>query len=100
MFETLRTHAQLNQRFVTASWVGTTAPLVKVPSGSRARIIQVEESQVLRKRLADLGLAAGMDVRVLRQSQGHGPLIIAVRNDTRLALGWSIASKITAQIEG
>jgi Fe2+ transport system protein FeoA len=77
---------------------GATLPLCLVPPGARARIVHVDEGRRFRKRLADLGLAVGMDVRVLKTSQGSGPLILAVCNDARLAIGWGMANKIRVQI--
>ncbi len=78
---------------------GPTLPLCLVKQGARARIVAVDEPRRFRKRLADLGLAAGMEVRVLQAPRGSGPMILAVRNDARLAIRWELANKIRVQIE-
>lgn len=77
---------------------GITLPLCLVPPGGRARIIHVDEGRRFRRRLAELGLAVGMEVRVVRASRGVGPLILAVCNDSRLAMGWGMANKIRVQV--
>ncbi|HEX3050885.1 MAG TPA: FeoA family protein [Aggregatilineaceae bacterium] len=73
-------------------------PLCLVKQGQAARIVRVDQEPRLRKRLADLGLAAGMDVRVLRASVNAGPMILAVRCDTRLAVGWAMARRIEVEL--
>jgi len=73
-------------------------PLCLVKQGQAARIVRVDQEPRLRKRLADLGLAAGMDVRVLRASVNAGPMILAVRCDTRLAVGWAMAKRIEVEL--
>jgi Fe2+ transport system protein FeoA len=78
---------------------GSTLPLCLVGAGERARIIQVDEGHRFRRRLADLGLAVGMEVRVVQASRGAGPLILAVCNDSRLAVGWGMANKIRVQVK-
>lgn len=92
-------HSLLQHSHVQHAPLGTTASLAQVGHGARVRITQIEGGQRLRKRLADLGLAVGMEVRLLRDARGHGPVIIAVRHDTRLALGWGMASKIMVRLE-
>lgn len=77
---------------------GPELPLCLVKAGECAVVEHVDEGKRFRKRLADLGLAAGMDVRVLRASYGSGPMIVAVRNDARLALGWGMANKIHVRL--
>jgi Fe2+ transport system protein FeoA len=78
---------------------GSTLPLCLVGQGARVRIVAVDEPRRFRKRLADLGLAAGMEVRVLQAPRGSGPMILAVRNDARLAIRWEMANKIRVQVE-
>lgn len=77
----------------------TTLPLCLVPSGESARIVHIEQGRRCRKRLADLGLATGMDVRVLRASRVGGPMILAIRNDARLAIGRGMAMKIRVRMD-
>ncbi|NLX09259.1 MAG: ferrous iron transport protein A [Chloroflexi bacterium] len=78
--------------------VAAALPLCLVRPGQRARIVQVEHGQRFRKRLADLGLAPGMELRVMQASHLSGPLILAVRCDARIALGWGMAKKIQVEL--
>ncbi|WP_162909239.1 FeoA family protein [Aggregatilinea lenta] len=77
---------------------GPVLPLCLVKAGKRAVVDRVYEGQRFRKRLADLGLATGMELHVLRASYGSGPMIVAIRNDARLALGWGMANKIHVRL--
>jgi len=75
-------------------------PLSFATSGKTVSLTEIHAGHRLRKRLADLGLHVGMHVRVVQGSTG-GPLILAVRNDTRLAIGRGMAQKIMVQhVEG
>jgi len=76
-----------------------TLPLSRVAPGERAYIVQVEQGRRFRKRLADLGLAVGMEVRVLHGSRWRGPMILAVRHDARIAVGWGVANKIWVRLD-
>jgi Fe2+ transport system protein FeoA len=78
--------------------IGATLPLCLVAPGESARIVRVDEGRKFRKRLADLGLVVGMEVRVVQAAHGAGPMILAVRNDSRLAVGWGMANKIRVQL--
>lgn len=68
-------------------------PLSMVSSGETVELVKISEDKRLRKRLADLGLTVGLDVRVI-QNHFTGPLILAVKEDARLAIGRSMAHKI------
>ncbi len=48
---------------------------------------------MLRKRLAELGMSPGEKIRVLQCYSG-GPVIVAVKEDTRMAIGRGMAHKI------
>lgn len=74
-------------------------PLTMARDGERVRIVALHAGRGLDRRLAAMGLAVGMEVRVM-QSQTEGPLLVAVR-DTRLGLGRGMAHKIlVVPIEG
>ena len=75
----------------------STLPLCRLEPGDAACIVAVDEGRRFRKRLADLGLAVGMEVQVVRASRGGGPMILAICSDSRLALGWGIANKILVE---
>ena len=68
-------------------------PLSMVSSGETVELVQIREGRRLRKRLADLGLNVGLDVRVV-QNCFSGPLILAVKEDARLAIGRGMAHQI------
>ncbi len=67
-------------------------PLSMAIPGDVVRLVGVRGGNTIRRRLADMGLTPGMIVRVV-QTNG-GPVIIAFRDDSRLALGWGMAQKI------
>jgi len=72
-------------------------PLTMVSPGERVRMIAIQGGHTVRKRLADLGLTPGTVLQVV-QANVHGPLIIAVKNDARLALGRGMAHKIQVEL--
>lgn len=72
-------------------------PLTMVSPGERVRMITVQGGHTVRKRLADLGLTPGTILKVI-QANAHGPLIVAVKNDARLALGRGMAHKIQVEL--
>lgn len=71
-------------------------PLTMATPGERVRIIAILGGHAARKRLADLGLTPGTVLNVI-QANAHGPLIVAVKNDARLALGRGVAHKIQVE---
>jgi len=68
-------------------------PLTFAADGDTVALMEIRAGSALRKRLGDLGLNIGMQVRIV-QSSTNGPLILAVTNDSRLALGRGMAQKI------
>ena len=70
-------------------------PLALAQPGESVKLVALRGGQQLRKRLADLGLTVEMPLRVV-QGNGHGPLIIAVK-DTRLAIGCGMAHHIMVE---
>jgi ferrous iron transport protein A len=68
-------------------------PLSMVAPGQTVELVSIQGGQKLRKRLADLGLNVGMTVRVM-QAHPTGPMIVAVKGDSRLALGRGITHKV------
>ena len=70
-------------------------PLALAQPGESVKLVALHGGQQLRKRLADLGLTLEMPLRVV-QGNGHGPLIIAVK-DTRLAIGRGMAHHIMVE---
>lgn len=67
--------------------------LTMVRPGQTVELVQIKENSRLRKRLADLGLNVGLPIRVV-QNYYTGPMILAVKEDTRLAIGRGMAHNI------
>lgn len=61
-------------------------PLSMASQGQTVTITQVNGGQMLRQRLLDLGLNLGARVHIVKNEM-TGPLILAVKEDGRLALG-------------
>ncbi len=73
-------------------------PLSAIDAGETVSLIEIQGGRKLRKRFADLGLNVGMSIRVV-QNAHSGPLILAVKDDTRLAIGRGMAGKICVSME-
>lgn len=71
--------------------------LAELPFGTSARVVSVEDTSVVAKRLMEMGVVPGARVSVLRQAPLGDPLQITVRN-YRLALRRNEADaiKVTA----
>lgn len=74
-----------------------TMPLSFVESGEEAVVQEVRGGLSMRRRLADLGLHQGASIRVVK-NDGPGPMIVAVKQDARLALGRGMAHHILVHI--
>lgn len=68
-------------------------PLTFAASGETVALVAIHAGDTLRQRLTELGLHIGMTLRVV-QGERSGALIVAVKNDTRLALGRGMAQKM------
>jgi len=66
--------------------------LIDLPGGRCARVHRIDGGHRLLNRLLALGLAPGVQLRVLRNPR-RGPLLVLV-NDTRIALGRGEAAKL------
>lgn len=88
-----------NKLLSPASIPATVFPLSHAVEGQRVRVVQIEGGGRVRRRLAELGLLPGSEVRVIR-SYRSGPLVVIVRQDTRLVLGYGVAAKIMVQAAG
>ena len=65
--------------------------LIDVPSGSRARIVDVSGGLGLRGRLLQMGLVPGTPIEVI--DTNRGPVIVRVRG-VSMAIGRGIAHRI------
>lgn len=72
-----------------------TCALSSVPVGRAACLLCVGADQRLKRRLAELGLTPGVELRVL-QNNG-GPVLVAVRS-SRLALGRDMARRLDVSL--
>jgi len=66
------------------------------PPGVDVRLVAIYGGRGIRRRLADLGLTPGTTLRVV-QAHSWGPLIVAFKDDARLALGRGMAHKIQVE---
>ena len=71
--------------------------LAMVAPGETVKLISVRGGQRVSKRLADLGLTPDTIVCVV-QANAYGPLIVAFKEDVRLALGRGMAHKIEVEL--
>ncbi len=69
----------------------STLPLSMITPGQTVKLVAITTGRKLRRRLTELGLTPGVELRVM-QDQG-GPMLLSVYN-SRLALGRSMAHKI------
>ena len=67
-------------------------PLAMAQPGETVTVIGVRAGWGLQRRLADMGLTPGVQIRVVN-SQMSGPVLIDLRG-SRVALGRGIAQKI------
>jgi len=72
--------------------------LTELEDGQTGIIISVLGGKILTKRLADLGITSGTEVRVIRRTLFSGPVQVEVAG-SRLVLGNGLASKILVEIK-
>jgi Fe2+ transport system protein FeoA len=70
-------------------------PLAMAGTGEAVRVAGIHAGWGLQRRLADMGLTPGVEIRVMNR-QGRGPLTIDLRG-SRVALGHGVAHKIIVQ---
>jgi Fe2+ transport system protein FeoA len=78
---------------------GGSFPLTFAARGDTVSLTEIRAGDPLRKRLGDLGLNVGTHVRVVQEGAG-GTIILAIRNDSRLAIGQGMAQKIMVRYAG
>jgi ferrous iron transport protein A len=71
-------------------------PLAMATPGEDVKLVAVRGGRRVRKRLADLGLTPGTVLQVV-QADAWGPLIVAFKDDARLALGRGMAHKMMVE---
>jgi len=75
-----------------------TLPLTLVAPGETAELVEIRLGGDEKQRLQELGLLPGSSVRVVKSDPTFG-LILAVRQDGRLALNRSTAHKLIVRME-
>jgi len=68
-------------------------PLAGLSAGSRGVVVFAVGGRGLTRRLAEMGLTPGAEVKVLRKAPLRGPVEVQVRG-VCLALGFGVASKV------
>jgi Fe2+ transport system protein FeoA len=61
--------------------------------GQAGNIVTITGGRMVVKRLADLGLTPGTEIKLIRKIRPHGPVELQVRG-SKIVLGRGIASKI------
>ena len=67
--------------------------LTNLAEGEKAVIIHAKGGCGVTRRLAEMGLTPGAEVKLLRKCPFHGPIQLEIRG-VALALGYGIASKV------
>ena len=70
-----------------------TIPLTNLPKNHAALIVRIFAGRGAARRLTSLGLTPGTRITKLSAAPFQGPVQLLVRN-TRLVIGWGLASKI------
>ncbi|MDX9727301.1 MAG: FeoA family protein [Bacteroidales bacterium] len=71
--------------------------LSDLEDGKTGIIVSVLGGKMLTKRLADLGITAGKEVKVIRKTLFSGPVQVEVAG-SKLVIGWGLASKIMVEV--
>ncbi|MCX6256210.1 MAG: FeoA family protein [Bacteroidia bacterium] len=72
--------------------------LTELEDGQTAVIVSVLGGKMLTKRLADLGITSGTEIKVIRKTLFSGPVQVEVAG-SRLVLGWGLATKIMVELK-
>jgi ferrous iron transport protein A len=72
--------------------------LARVAAGETVIVVGVRAGWGMQRRLADLGLTPGLEVKMINSGR-PGPVVLEVRG-SRLALGQGVAAKIIVRPEG
>jgi Fe2+ transport system protein FeoA len=71
--------------------------LIDLDDGQVATIVMISGGRMLIKRLADLGLTNGTEIKVLRRTLFSGPVQVEAVG-SRMVLGRGLASKIIVKL--
>ena len=70
--------------------------LADIKDGQSGIIVSIHGGRILTKRLSDLGLNSGTEVKIIGRTLFSGPIQIEV-SGSRLVIGEGLASKIMVQ---
>ena len=71
--------------------------LTNMRDGQAGNIISIDAGKKATKRLADLGLIPGKEIKILRKTFFSGPVEVQV-SGSRLVIGRGLASKIVVEV--
>ncbi len=74
-----------------------TRSLVDLKDGQKGYIVAVTGGRMAAKRLADLGLTPGVEIKILRKSLFSGPVQVEFCG-SKFLLGRGLASKIIVKV--
>ncbi len=72
--------------------------LTGLDDGQSGIIVSVTGGEMFTKRLADLGITPGKELKLIRKTLFSGPVQIEVAG-SKLVIGWGLASKIMLEVE-
>ena len=70
-------------------------PLIMLPEGAQATVVEVHGGRGICRRLAEMGFNVGDKVRMIKNHR-PGPVIVEVK-DSRVALGRGVTMKIIVE---
>jgi len=73
----------------------TRMPLIMLPEGARATVVEVHGGRGLCRRLAEMGFNVGDKVRMIKNHR-PGPVMVEVK-DSRIALGRGVTMRIIVE---
>jgi ferrous iron transport protein A len=73
-------------------------PLTSLEEGQKAKVVFTTGGYGLVRRLAEMGLTPGTEIKLLRKGLFSGPVEIEVRG-VSLALGYGVASKVFVRLQ-
>jgi ferrous iron transport protein A len=76
----------------------TRSNLTRIAAGEKATIVAVRAGWGMQRRLADMGMTPGTEIRMVNSGR-PGPVVLDVRG-SKLALGQGVAAKIIVRPEG
>ncbi len=72
-------------------------PISELPEGKKAKIVSIESGYRAKRRLEEMGLTPGTEVKTGRKCPMGGPVEVFVR-DSSLVIGRGLAKKIMVEI--